>query len=164
MSSLHFCKQAKAHRDVSVIPPHESGNKNKLWILLAAAYGLVNANAELQVSLDSVFTTLGLYSMAQVPRLFVYEYEAGTVILVLIMNVDDILTTELGNIVRKFVEDIGNPVALGTIFHDPAESDFVASISYSKKITFAQLMAMQRFWLWRCICLNVFDVSRPTYH
>lgn len=45
-----FLQTGKAARDVFEIPPRESSDKSHfLWLLLVAAYGLVNSNANLQV-------------------------------------------------------------------------------------------------------------------
>lgn len=48
-----FLQTGKAERHVYVIPPFESGDRgSKMWLLLRAAYGLINSNAEWQFQSD----------------------------------------------------------------------------------------------------------------
>lgn len=57
-----FLQTGRAERDVYVTPPSERGNKNiYLRLLNSAAYGLVNANAKLQVKSDQILLDLGIY-------------------------------------------------------------------------------------------------------
>ena len=56
-----FLQTGKAQRKVYVIPPAESRMKaTHCWLLLFAAYGLVNANAKSQVQSDEVMYKIGL--------------------------------------------------------------------------------------------------------
>ena len=41
-----FLQTGKAQRDVYVVLPRESHDRAHYWLLLTAAYGLVNANAK----------------------------------------------------------------------------------------------------------------------
>lgn len=47
-----FLKTGNANQDVYVIPPRESADRTVYWLLLTAAYGLVNANAKWQHKSD----------------------------------------------------------------------------------------------------------------
>ena len=65
-----FLQTGLALRDVYVIPPRECTNKNVYWLLLAATYGLVNANAKWQSQSDQLFKELGLVQCPLIPQLF----------------------------------------------------------------------------------------------
>lgn len=43
-----FLHNGRADRDVYVLPRRESNNKQHFWLLLSAAYGLVNTNEKFQ--------------------------------------------------------------------------------------------------------------------
>lgn len=45
-SSSSYVQTGKAQRDVYVLPTHKSSDRAHYWLLLAAAYGMVNANAK----------------------------------------------------------------------------------------------------------------------
>ena len=65
-----FLQTGQALRDVYVIPPRECPDKDIYWLLLAAAYGLVNANAKWQNQSDELFILLGLTQCPLIPQLF----------------------------------------------------------------------------------------------
>ena len=59
--SAAFLQTGKAERDVYVRPPRESSMRSThLWLLLIAAYGLVNYNAKWQQQSDQVLLEYGL--------------------------------------------------------------------------------------------------------
>lgn len=58
-----FLQSRPAERDVYVNPPRESKRRNEVWLLLTAAYGLINANAKWQKISDTVFSEFGLISL-----------------------------------------------------------------------------------------------------
>lgn len=54
-----------------VVPPHESPERHQfLWLLNAAAYGFVNANAKFKVISDRVLVDLGLSRLTDVQQIF----------------------------------------------------------------------------------------------
>lgn len=55
-----FLQSGPAARAVYDIPPRECARRNELWLLLAARYGLVNANAKWQVKSDAALASLQL--------------------------------------------------------------------------------------------------------
>ena len=56
-----FLKTGKAEREVYVIPPTESKMRSThRWLLLVAAYGLVNSGAKWQHQSDELLCNLGL--------------------------------------------------------------------------------------------------------
>lgn len=85
-----FLQTGPAGRDVSVVPPRESKMKNELWLLLAAVYSLVNANANWQVKSDDTFKSLGLTPLHEIQQLFVKRDIRNNVCLIAIKIVEDI--------------------------------------------------------------------------
>lgn len=63
---MAFHHSGPADSKVYVIPPRDSKLKNKLWFLLVAGYGLVNANSKWQFVLDNGFIELGLAHMSTI--------------------------------------------------------------------------------------------------
>lgn len=61
-----FLQTGPADRDIYVVPPRESKMKSELWLLLAAVYGLINANAKWQVKSDDTFKSLGLTPLHEI--------------------------------------------------------------------------------------------------
>lgn len=87
-----FLQTGPAARDVYVIPPRESTHRNTLWLLLAAAYGLINSNAKWQHQSDLAFFKLGLQQVKLIPQLFI-KMEDGDVVMVVVKMFDDVLLT-----------------------------------------------------------------------
>lgn len=74
-----FLQTRPAQRDVYVVPPRESKDRGKrLWLLLAAAYGLESSNAKLQVQFDKVLDDLGLKMATFSPQLFLLMRDTGS--------------------------------------------------------------------------------------
>lgn len=61
-----------------------------LWLLLTAAYRLVNENAKWQMNSDGCFLSLGLIPFRRIPQLL-YEHANGELLLVVGKIVGDIL-------------------------------------------------------------------------
>lgn len=66
-----FLQTGRAQCDLYVVPPRESGHKSELWLLLGAAYGLVNANAKWQVQSDTIFKLLRLKCLHEILQLLI---------------------------------------------------------------------------------------------
>lgn len=113
-----FLQTGNADRNVYVVPPRESKNRSFYWLLLTAAYGLVNANAKSQVQSDNLLFSLGLYQLAYVPQLFYLKHN-GKLVLLVVKTVDDILATGPEHEVDSFVSKFNNKFKLGTIAHVP---------------------------------------------
>lgn len=114
-----FLQSGPAQRDVYVLPPRESSYRNELWLLLAAVYCLVNANAKWQVESDSALLSLGLKPIPQIAQLFVMEASNHDVRLIVIKIIDDILATGTDAELRSFATEFCKRFSLGTIFHGP---------------------------------------------
>lgn len=149
-----FLQTGSAERDVYVRPPHESAIKSHYWLLLTAAYGLVNANAKWQVLSDSLFCDIGLTQLRHVPQLF-YMKQDGLLSAVVVKIVDDILIGGQLDTVDKIVDQVNHKFKLGTIFHGPGlfryyglnilqHEDFSAEIDAEDKLSAVEAFPLTR--------------------
>lgn len=118
-----FLQTGEAQRDVYVRPPRESRDRRHYWLLLAAAYGLVNANAKFQSQADELIMALGLCHMPLIPQLF-YLLKNGVIVLVVIKIVDDLLMTGEDASVNDFIERFNKKFELGTVVRGPGSFKF----------------------------------------
>lgn len=118
-----FLQTGKAQRDVYVVPPRESLDRRNRWLLLTAAYGLVNANAKWQDQSDTLLHELGLHQLPVVPQLF-HIIQNGQLMLLVAKIVDDILVTGVTNEVDKFLAGFDARFELGTVAHGPGSLRF----------------------------------------
>ncbi len=119
-----FLQTGSADRDVYVRPPRESHLKTThVWLLLTAAYGLVNANAKWQNKSDDVMFQLGLTQSKFIPQLF-YKKEGGKLVLIVAKIVDDLKAAGVGNNAKNFLENFHKVFNLGTINHGPGRLRF----------------------------------------
>lgn len=73
-----FLQTGDAARDVYVIPPTESKERGTcMWLLLAAAYGLVNSNAKWQIQSDQTLKDIGFEQVSLIPQLFFLKKKAN---------------------------------------------------------------------------------------
>jgi len=94
-----------------------------LWLLLTAAYGLVNSNAKCQSQSDQVILDLGLLQSKNVPQLF-YKREGGSLVLVVAKIVDDLKAAGKGRNAKQFLEEFNRRFKLGTINSGPGKLRF----------------------------------------
>lgn len=114
-----FLQTGPAGREVYVIPPAESNQRhNVFWLLLVAAYGLVNSNAKWQHQSDEAFISLGLEHVALVPQLFCLRKD-GEVTMLAVKIVDDILLTGTDSSMRLFITEFNKKFTLGEVVHGP---------------------------------------------
>jgi len=113
-----FLQTGEAQRDVYVIPPRECKDKNKCWLLLTAAYGLVNAGAKWQDQCDKFFSQLGLQQLTYVPQVF-YLKQGDELKMLAVKVVDDVLFAGQIPTVKNVVEKIKQVYDLGTIVYGP---------------------------------------------
>lgn len=118
-----FLQTGQALRDVYVIPPRECTSKDVYWLLLTAAYGLVNANAKWQSQSDQLFFDLGLEQCPVLPQLF-YIIKNGQLVLLAAKIVDDILVTGDTDMVDKFITGFNSKFKFGTVVHGPGNLRF----------------------------------------
>ena len=114
-----FLQTGKAQREVFVIPPVESEMRSThVWLLLAAAYGLVNANAKWQAQSDRRMYEIGLKQCRQIPQLF-YMKENGKLVLIAAKVVDDIKLAGTKHHTSRFIEMFNSTFNLGTVVSGP---------------------------------------------
>lgn len=114
-----FLQTGRAERDVYVIPPTESTDRgSKMWLLLCAAYGLINSNAKWQVQSDQELKDIGFQQIPVVPQLFMLRRN-GKLVVVLAKFVDDILLTGVPEIVKEVIERFNKRFKLGNTCHGP---------------------------------------------
>jgi len=101
-----------------LIPPRECGDRSKYWLLLTAAYGLVNANAKWQKQSDEVLRGNGFLQCVHVPQLF-YSKKDNELCMLAVKVVDDILFAGDNKSVRKVVKSIESSYSLGTVVYGP---------------------------------------------
>lgn len=107
-----------ALRDLFVVPPRECRRREFYWLLLTAAYGLVNANAKWQQHSDEFLHTLGFAQVSFVPQLF-YMMRDGFLCLLAVKFVDDIIICGDKTSRTKFIDSISRKDKVGTIVDSP---------------------------------------------
>lgn len=119
-----FLETGPASRRVYVISPRECSKRDVLWLLLAAAYGLVNSNAKWQVKSDDALSSLGLIQSSAIPQLFIHLEIDGALDIVVIKMVDGILSTGEDEALKSFADAFGRRFKLGEISHGPGKLRF----------------------------------------
>jgi len=113
-----FLQTGNAERDVYVVPPRECGDRSNYWLLLTAAYGLVNANAKWQKQSDDVLRSFGFNQLVYVPQVFFAE-DANNLTMLAVKVVDDILFAGIQSKVRNVIHEIKGSYSLGTVVYGP---------------------------------------------
>lgn len=141
-------------RDVYVCPPRESADRSSSWLLLTAAYGLVNANAKWQTQSDALLRELGLRQFSAVPQLFYIRTNDATTLL-LAKIVDDFLITGVPHTVKNFLRNFNEKFRFGTISSGPGvlrfyglritqDDDMSSSIDGDEKLTSIEMNNVSR--------------------
>lgn len=108
-----------------VAPPRKISDQGKvLWILLAAAYSLLNSNENLHELSDSLLIYIGFTQMAVVPPLFFIK-NGGVMIFILVKFVDDILITVSMAFFNRIIDSIDNHSKLVTVVYGPRNMPFL---------------------------------------
>lgn len=115
-----YLQTGPALRDVYVIPPRECRNRSNYWLLLTAAYGLVNAGAKWQDMSDDLLRSLGFKQLRYIPQLF-YIAEDEELKLIAVKIVDDVLFAGQLSFMRTKISEIEKRHELGTIMYGPGE-------------------------------------------
>lgn len=119
-----FLHIGKAQREVYVIPPIESEMRSThLWLLLAAAYGLVNSNAKWQAKSDGRIYEIGLKQCQNIRQLF-YMHEKGKLVLIAAKIVDDINVAGTEYHTSWFIKMFTESFKLGTAVEGPGAMRF----------------------------------------
>lgn len=119
-----FLQTGKAYRDVYVRPPRESHMKaTHMWLLLTAAYGLVNANAKWQNHSDNLMFELNLSQSKFIPQLF-FKKEGGILVLIVAKIVDDLKAAGIGDNAKNFLEQFHKHFKFGAVNRGPGKLRF----------------------------------------
>lgn len=149
-----FLQTGKAARKVYVVPPRESGHKDKLWLLLTAAYGLVNSNAKWQIMSDQVLVDFGLVQCPYIPQLF-YKIQDRKLVLLVGKIVDDLLMTGVQEQVSVFIKHFNSKFKFGSVTSGPGKlrfyglditqhDDYTSSIKGDEKLTALESVPLTR--------------------
>jgi len=132
-----FLQAGDATRDVYVIPPRESSDKMFRWLLLTAAYGLVNAGAKWQEHIDSFLLQIGFIHVIFIPQLFYMDDSDGKVKIMAVKVVDDILFAGPCDTIKKVVQEIKSKYELGTVVYGPGNFLFSGlTVTHNEDYTF----------------------------
>ena len=119
-----FLKTGRAQRNVYVKPPSESKMRSThLWLLLVAAYGLVNSGAKWQHQSDELIINMGFLQSKHIPQLF-YLFVDGSLRIILAKIVDDIILTGEDDDTNAFIEHFNSIYELGSVASGPGELRF----------------------------------------
>ena len=114
-----FLQTGLAKRDVYLIPPRESFCSSRMfWLLLVAAYGLVNSNAKWQEHSDLCLTQLGFMQLKYTPQLF-YIFDQENLCAVAVKIVDDVLFSGPRNFLEQIISKITSRYTLRTVVFGP---------------------------------------------
>lgn len=94
-----------------------------MWLLLTAAYSLVNANSKWQNQADGVMYQLGLVQSKFISQLF-FKIAGGKLVLVVAKIFDDLKAAGIGDNAKEFLEGFHQRFALGTFNHGPGKLRF----------------------------------------
>lgn len=115
-----FLQAGKAERDVFVLLPTKSSDRGKcLWLLLTAAYGLVNANAKWQVISDQELHEIGFYCSIVLPHLFYLKSHDDDIVAALAKIVDGFLICGACSTIYNVIKSKQKYFTLVTITHRP---------------------------------------------
>lgn len=116
-----FLQTGAAQRDVYVRPPKESAiMSSHVWLLLTAAYGLVNANAKWQSQFDAVMIALGIAQSKSIPQLF-YKKNDGKLTLLVAKIVDDLKAAGTEDNALRFLEEFDKKLKFAEINSGPGK-------------------------------------------
>lgn len=149
-----FLKTGTAERDVYVRPPRESRDRRHYWLLLAAAYGLVNANAKFQSQSNDLIRSIGLSHISLVPQLF-HLVEKGELVLLVAKSVDDLLIAGVPESTKKFLSRFNSRFSFRTVVSGPGilkfygltieqHEDFSSSIHADDKLNSIECFPLSR--------------------
>ena len=106
-----------------VVSPRECAKRCHYWLLLAAAYGLVNAGAKWQMVSDALLRNIGFTQHRYMPQLF-YILKNGKLEMLCAKIVDDVLFAGPGNATEQIINRIQQEYKLGTVVYGPGSFYF----------------------------------------
>ncbi len=130
-----FLQTGATTREVYVIPPREWFDRSKYWLLLTAAYGLVNANANWQEHSDNFLRCIKFEQLLYVPQIF-YMKKNSSLQIMAVKIVGDISFAGPQPLLRSLIDNMKNTYELGTIVYGPGTFNFCGlSIAQNKDCT-----------------------------
>lgn len=124
--------------------PSECTDCFHYWLLLTAAYGFVNLNAESQDEFNACLRELGLLQLPITPGLF-FVVRDSPLVLVAAINFDNILATIETGVIDNFISEFDVCLELQTVAHGPAVRGSSTRSLLKKKTSHAKLMPMTSF-------------------
>lgn len=106
-----------------MIPPRECANRTRHWLLLVAAYGLVNASAKWQDQSDKLPHKFVLIPLAVILELY-YMHKPCRLVPIVAKIVEDILIAGVDEVVDRLISDFNERFKLGTVLHGPGKLRF----------------------------------------
>lgn len=158
-----FLQSGLAERDVYVVPPRESGKRVYYWLLLTAAYGLVNAGAKWQQTIDNSLAKLGFLQLAYIPQLFYMKKEDSLLSILAVKVVDDILLVGDTSDLKSVIKHIRSEYKVGTVVYGPGNMLFNGmNITCDEESTLTvdadtKIAALEPLLLDRCRRKNIED-------
>lgn len=101
------------------MPPQESKERSHYWLLLTAAYGLVNASAKWQANIDGSFMDIGFKQLVYIPQLFYMKDKNDELRVLAVKVVDDVLLAAEEKDLRNVLDKISSMYQVGTIVYGP---------------------------------------------
>lgn len=128
-----FWRTGYASRDVYVRPRTERRKKStRPWLLLKAAYGLVNCGAKWQIQSNEGLFELGLQQCQQVPQLF-YFSKSCKLVLVIAKTSDDTKAAGTKEYAMNLVESLEDRLKLGTVRSGPGKTGFFVITTFQNE-------------------------------
>lgn len=119
-----FLQTGEAKREVYVRPPSESRMRSThIWLLLTAAYGIVNSNAKWKNHSDLVMLDIGLRLSTHATQLF-YRKEDGRLVLIVARIVEDLKAAGEAGRVEHFMKELTRRFKFGDVKHAPGKLRF----------------------------------------
>lgn len=109
-----FIQTCPAQRQVLVVPPAEYANRrNDLWLMLAAAYAVINYSVKCHRKSDDAFKIIEMEQIEFIPQLGALHGKTRVVILFTCTLVYDIFLTGTDDQLRYYMTELNNIFRLG---------------------------------------------------
>lgn len=113
-----FLQTGSSQRDVYLIHPKKSRGRSVYWLLLRAAYILVNANAKWQHQSDEKIKEKGR-TQVYVTLQLLYLYRDSKLVLLVAKIFNELLITGEPKDQKQFIKGFYEKFKLGTVTHGP---------------------------------------------
>lgn len=131
-------------KDVYVVAPRESGDKNHYWLLMTAAYVLINAGAKWQQQSDTLMKSLESDQLVYVPQLFYLRNTVGELIAVAVKVLNDFWIAGEQSVIESLVDEFQKKYELRTVLYGPAHFYILGRRFLSMRTSVLRSMEMTR--------------------